>query len=74
MTQRGDALVRTACAQKLAGAQAFTAHDATDPILVGLAGSNPCRRHGPLAWEYWTDLGHAAIDRLRKLTRRNHGS
>jgi WD40 repeat protein len=65
MTLRGDALVRTVCAQKLAGAQPFTVHDATDPILVGLAGANPCRRHGPLASEYWTDLGRAAIDRLK---------
>jgi hypothetical protein len=43
-------------------------HDATDPIL---AGTNPCHRHGPLASEYWTDLGRAAIDRLKKLTRLN---
>ena len=68
MTLRGGALVRTVCDQKLAGAQTFTVHDATDPILVGLAGANPCRRHGPLASEYWTDLGRAAIDRLKKLS------
>jgi hypothetical protein len=43
-------------------------HDGTDPIL---AGTNPCDRHGPLASEYWTDLGRAAIDRLKKLTRLN---
>ena len=66
-TLRGDALVGTVCAQKLIGAQTFTAHDAIDPILVGLAGVNPCRQHGPLAWEYWTDLGHAAVGRFKKL-------
>jgi WD40 repeat protein len=70
MTLRGDALVRTVCARKLAGAQTFTVHDATDPILVGLAGTNPCHRRGPLALEYWTNLGHAAINQL-KITRLN---
>jgi WD40 repeat protein len=68
MTLRGDALVRAVCAQKLVGAQTFTVHDSIDPILVGLAGINPCRRYGPLASEHWIDLGRAAIDRLKKLT------
>jgi WD40 repeat protein len=70
MTLRGEALVRSVCTQKLAGAQTFTADDSTDPILVGLAGSNPCRRHGPLAAEYWTDLGRAAVDALKRLWQR----
>src|SRR5262249_26331991 len=69
MTLRGDALVRSVCAQKLSGAQTFTAHDAIDPILVGLAGTNPCRRHGPLAAEYWIGLGRAAVDAVKKLAR-----
>jgi len=67
MTLRGDALLRSVCAQKLAGAQTFTAHDATDPILVGLAGTNPCQRRGPLAAQYWTELGRAAVDAVKKL-------
>ena len=68
MTLRGDTLVHTVCTQKLAGAQTFTVQDATDPILVGLSDTNPCLRHGPLASEYWTDLGHTAMDRFMTLT------
>ncbi|UPK26912.1 toll/interleukin-1 receptor domain-containing protein [Bradyrhizobium sp. 195] len=74
MTLHGDALVRTVCMQKLAGAQTFTIVDAIDPILVGLAGVNPCRQHGPLSSEYWTDLGRAVVERFKKLIGRNSRS
>jgi WD40 repeat protein len=54
MTIRGEELVRRVCNEKLVGAQTFTKHDATDPILTGLAGTNPCERRSP---RYWINLG-----------------
>jgi WD40 repeat protein len=61
ITLRGESLVRAVCAEKLAGAQTFTSRDATDPILVSLAGTNPCERRGPLATAYWTDVGRSIL-------------
>lgn len=61
-----DALVAHACADKLMGAQEFTEGDASDPILKGLAGRNPCLRRGPLSAYYWSDVSGWLT---RKITR-----
>lgn len=54
---RGEELVRRACEERLVkGTQTFTLEDASDPILYGLDGTNPCDRCGPLALRYWTAL------------------
>jgi hypothetical protein len=54
---RGAALVQRACREKFVpGAEVFTPEDAADPILSGLAGTNPCERRGPLSLRYWTQL------------------
>src|SRR5262249_47303703 len=42
MTIRREELIRRVCAEKLVGGQAFTIQEATDPILAGLVGRNPC--------------------------------
>lgn len=44
------------CAEKLNGAQEFTEADATDPIIAGLAGRNPCLARGPLSAYYWSGI------------------
>ena len=64
MTVRGEELVRRACAEKLVGAETFTTEDESDPILTGLAGTNPCERRGPFSAKYWIDLGTSIWDRL----------
>jgi hypothetical protein len=57
MTVRRDELVRRVCAEKLVGAQPFTAQDESDPILADLAGTNPCERRDSISGKYWLDLG-----------------
>jgi WD40 repeat protein len=57
MTARGQELVQRVCAEKLVGAETFTTEDELDPILTGLAGTNPCERRGPFSAKYWIDLG-----------------
>ena len=53
----GAELGRRACQEKLVpGSEFFTFEDAADPILSGLAGTNPCERRGPLSLRYWTRL------------------
>ena len=53
----GAELGRRACQEKLVpGSEFFTSRDAADPILSGLAGTNPCERRGPLSLRYWTRL------------------
>jgi len=65
VTIRRDELMRRVCAEKLLGAQTFTIQDATDSILSGLAGTNPCERRGPLSATYWTNLGREVWTGLR---------
>ncbi len=62
MTVRGEELVRRVCNEKLVGAETFTPENELDPILIGLAGTNPCERHGPLSAKYWIDLGARVLD------------
>jgi len=50
---RGERLREKVCRDKLVGAEAFTAADADDPILSGLARTRPCERYGPLVPAYW---------------------
>jgi WD40 repeat protein len=45
MTIRREELVRRVCAEKLVGGQTFTIQEATDPILAGLVGRNPCEKY-----------------------------
>lgn len=52
---RGAALRDRVCAEKLKGAEAFTAAEAEAHILIGQAGKSPCDRRGPLSRRYWTD-------------------
>jgi WD40 repeat protein len=52
----GERLVHFVCTRRLVGSQLFTNADALDPILSGLAGTNPCERAGPLSFEYWRRL------------------
>jgi hypothetical protein len=57
----GATLRERVCAEKLAGAQAFTDEELADPILSDIdphdaIARNPCLRRGPLSWEYWTRL------------------
>ncbi|MBR1125228.1 TIR domain-containing protein [Bradyrhizobium lablabi] len=58
-TIRREDLIRRVCAGKLRGAQMFTSSDTADPVLSAFAGTNPCRRVGPLSLQYWFDLGPA---------------
>jgi hypothetical protein len=53
MTVRGEELVGRVCAEKLVGAQTFTILDEMDPILTGLAWTNPCERHARFSVKYW---------------------
>jgi WD40 repeat protein len=64
MTVRGDELVRRACSEKLIGAETFTTEDELDPVLAGLAGTNPCERRGPFSAKYWIDLGSSIWNRV----------
>lgn len=41
------------CAEKLTGAESFSAGEAKNPILNGLAGKSPCDRRGPLSVRFW---------------------
>ena len=51
---RRDELVRRVCADKLLGdRRVFTGDDEFDPVLQGLAGTNPCDRSGPFSPKYW---------------------
>jgi dipeptidyl aminopeptidase/acylaminoacyl peptidase len=62
---RGATLRERVCAEKLIGAQEFTADELSDEILSDVAAvvragdpyaRNPCLRRGPLSLEYWTRL------------------
>jgi WD40 repeat protein len=64
MTVRREELVRRVCAEKLVGDKTFTIEDESDPILAGLAGKNPCERHGPFSAKYWIDLTSSIWGRL----------
>jgi hypothetical protein len=64
MTRRGEELVRRTCAEKLVGAKTFTTEDELDPILTGLAGTNPCERRGPFSVKYWIDVGSSLWGRM----------
>ena len=46
---RREELIARVCAERLPGGrQVFTGDDEFDPVLQGLAGTNPCDRSGPL--------------------------
>jgi hypothetical protein len=64
MTVRREELVRRVCAEKLVGDKAFTIEDESDPILAGLAGTNPCERRGPFSAKHWIDLASSIWGRL----------
>jgi predicted oxidoreductase (fatty acid repression mutant protein) len=44
-TIRREELVRRVCAEKLVGGQTFMIQEATDPILAGVVGKNPCEKY-----------------------------
>jgi len=56
---RREELIRRVCTEKLRGARTFAAVDTADPVLSGFAGTDPCKRAGPLSLQYWLDLGRA---------------
>ena len=65
LNKRGQELVNDVCESRLIGNnQVFTNEDVVDPILAGLAGSNPCDRSGPLSLKYWATLARKAWRRL----------
>lgn len=55
----GSDLRKRICTERLAGAHAFAKEELSDPILAGIDAAvpelrNPCLRHGPLHWRYYT--------------------
>ena len=56
---RREELIRRVCNEKLRGARTFAAVDTAEPVLSGFAGTDPCKRAGPLSLQYWLDLGRA---------------
>jgi WD40 repeat protein len=62
---RRDELVRRVCADKLLGdRRVFTGDDEFDPVLQGLAGTNPCDRFGPFSLKYWSQAAQSLWRRL----------
>jgi hypothetical protein len=54
---RSEILRERICAEKLVGAaQYFSSSELKDPILRGVAQTNPCLRRGPLSLDYWISL------------------
>ena len=54
---RESELVHRVCTEKLIGdTRRFTDGDMRDPLLLGLAGADPCTRVGPLTFEYWRTI------------------
>jgi hypothetical protein len=53
---RKTELVRRACEKLTPDTRLFTYENAADPILFGLAETNPCDRRGPLSLGYWARL------------------
>src|SRR5437764_275678 len=54
---RREELIRRVCTEKLRGARTFAGADTADPVLSGFAGTDPCKRVGPLSLQYWLALG-----------------
>ncbi|MEQ1695116.1 MAG: TIR domain-containing protein [Hyphomicrobiaceae bacterium] len=55
----GSDLRKRICTERLAGAHSFANEELSDPILAGIDAAvptlrNPCLRHGPLHWRYYT--------------------
>ena len=44
----------------------FTVAETDNPILLGLRGTDPCRRSGPLSAHYWTTLIDDALARFNR--------
>ena len=62
---RRDELIARVCAERLPdGRQVFTGDDEFDPVLQGLAGTNPCDRSGPLSLKYWSEAAQLLWWRL----------
>jgi WD40 repeat protein len=65
---RRDELVRRVCADKLLGdRRVFTGDDEFDPVLQGLAGTNPCDRFGPFSLKYWSQAAQSLWRRYFEL-------
>jgi len=59
---RGADLALHVCVEKLIGySKHFTNEDALEPLLSSLAGTNPCKRVGPLSVEYWRQIVNRVV-------------